>query len=222
MSKGMKIRLGTILGLVLLVAALISMESGGTGAYFNDSHGGEITGSTGSIKVHTSGGSGPEGLNFNFKYLLPGEPQTATVEFKNTGHNKQDVWVVFSEEKALHALNNLGQFGEVTISDPGGTVFHSANLNDNKYPASGNCGPISPAGCWPLGEKYKVASNVSPGAGSWFKFTFGYTTYKGGIGNDQQEEAWNSYPPEAKRLGVPVEGSGLPFEVVAMQTGVEP
>jgi hypothetical protein len=43
-----------------------------------------------------------------------------------------------------------------------------------------------------------VASNVAPGAGSWFKFTFGYTTYNGGIGNSQQEEPWNTYPPEVK------------------------
>jgi hypothetical protein len=202
------------------MGALVVMATGATGAYFSDTKQGEITGSTGSIRVHTSGGSGPNGLVFNFKYLLPGEPQTATIEYKNVGHNNQDVWVVFDNAEALHALNNLGRYGEVTISNPGGVLFHSANLNDNLPPASGTCGPFSPSGCWPLGTKYKVASNVSPGAGSWFRFQFGYTTYNGGIGNSQQEMPFNAYPPEVKPEEVV--GTGLPYEVVATQVGVEP
>jgi hypothetical protein len=205
---------------LVLMGALVVMATGATGAYFSDSKQGEISGSTGSIRVHTSGGSGPNGLLFNFKNLLPGEPQTATVEYKNVGHNNQDVWIVFDNSEALHALNNMGRYGEVTISNPGGVLFHSANLNDNLPPASGTCGPFSPAGCWPLGTQYKVASNLSPGAGSWFKFQFGYTTYHGGIGNSQQEMPFNAYPPEVGPEEVV--GSGLPYEVVATQVGVEP
>jgi hypothetical protein len=205
---------------LLLMGALVVMATGATGAYFSESKQGEISGTTGSIHVHTSGGSGPNGLLFNFKNLLPGEPQSATVEFKNTGHNNQDVWVVFDNAEALHALNNMGHYGEVTIANPGGWVFHSANLNDNLPPASGTCGPFSPSGCWPLGEQYKVASNLAPGAGSWFKFTFGYTTHKGGIGNSQEEMPFNTYPPEVEPSEIV--GSGLPYEVVATQVGVEP
>lgn len=205
---------------LLLMGALVVMATGATGAYFSESKQGEISGTTGSIHVHTSGGSGPNGLLFNFKNLLPGEPQSATVEFKNTGHNNQDVWVVFDNAEALHSLDNLGEFGEVTIANPGGWVFHSANLNDNLPPASGTCGPFSPSGCWPLGEQYKVASNLAPGAGSWFKFTFGYTTHKGGIGNSQEEMPFNTYPPEVEPSEIV--GSGLPYEVVATQVGVEP
>jgi hypothetical protein len=205
---------------VLLVALVISVI-GTTGAYFSDTKQGEIKGNTGSIKIHTSGGTGENGLKFNFKNLLPGEPQSATVEFKNVGHNAQDVWVKFDNAEALHALNNLGKYGEVTLfSGAYGTIFHSANLNDNLPPASGTCGPFSEAGCWPLQEKYKVASNVSPGAGGYFRFTFGYTTYKGGIGNAQQEQPWNVYPPEEPEENW--KGNGLPYQVVATQVGIEP
>ncbi|HEY2480311.1 MAG TPA: hypothetical protein VGI17_16475 [Solirubrobacterales bacterium] len=220
MSRSVKVRIGAIGASLLLTGALVVMATGATGAYFSDSKQGEITGSTGSIRVDTSGGSGANGLTFTAQNLLPGEPQTATVGIKNVGHNPQDVWVVFDNAAALHALNNLGRYGEVTLSNSGGVIFHSANLNDNLPPASGTCGEFNPAGCWPLGTKYKVASNVSPGASSWFKFQFGYTTYKGGIGNSQEEMPFNSYPPEVEPGEV--EGSGLPYEVVATQVGVEP
>lgn len=220
MSRSVKVRIGAIGASLVLMGALVVMATGATGAYFSESKSGEITGTTGSIHVHTSGGSGPNGLLFNFENLLPGEPQSATVEYQNTGHNNQDVWVVFDNSEALHALNNMGRYGEVTIANPGGWLFHSANLNDNLPPASGTCGPFSASGCWPLDEKYKVASNLAPGAGSWFKFTFGYTTYHGGIGNSQEEMPFNTYPPEVKPEEVT--GSGLPYEVVATQVGVEP
>jgi hypothetical protein len=212
---------------LLLMGALVVMATGATGAYFSEAKQGEITGSTGSIRIHTSGGSGANGLKFTFNNLLPGEPQTATAEYKNVGHNPQDVWVVFDNAEALHALNNMGQYGEVTLANPGGVLFHSANLNDNQAPASGHCGSVqystdefSPSGCWPLGTKYKIASNVGPGAGSWFKFTFGYTTHNGGIGNSQEEMPFNAYPPEVKPEDVV--GSGLPYQIVATQVGVEP
>ncbi len=220
MSKSVKVRIGAIGASLMLMGALVIMATGATSAYFSEAKQGEIAGTTGSIHVHTSGGNGPNGLLFNFKNLLPGEPQTATVEYKNTGHNPQDVWVVFNNAEALHSLDNLGHYGEVTIANPGGTLFHSANLNDNLPPASGTCGPFSPAGCWPLGSKYKVASHLNPGAGSWFKFTFGYTTYNGGIGNSQQDMPFNTYPPEVKPEEIV--GSGLPYQVVATQVGIEP
>ena len=61
---------------------------------------------------------------------------------------------------------------------------------------------------------------MAPGAGSWFKFTFGYTTYHNGIGNSQEEMPFNTYPPEVEPSEIV--GSGLPYEVVATQVGVEP
>ncbi|HET7060135.1 MAG TPA: hypothetical protein VFH99_02360 [Candidatus Saccharimonadales bacterium] len=216
MTKTMKARL-SVLGIaaaLMLVCIIVAVSV--TGAYFSETKQGEINGSIGSIHIHTSGGNGANGLKFNFSHLLPGEPQTATVEYQNTGANPQDVWVVFNNAEALHALNNLGTYGEVTLSNSGGTVFHSANLNDNKPPASGTCGPFSESGCWPLQKQYLVSSNVQPGAGSYFKFTFAYASKFSD--SSQEGDAWNLYPPESATP----EGNGLPYQVVATQVGQEP
>jgi hypothetical protein len=216
MRKGTKLRIGALGISMLLLAALVMSAVGVTGAYFSETKQGEIHGTIGSIHIRTSGGSGANGLKFDFNHLLPGEPQTATVEYKNTGANPQDVWVVFNNAEALHALNNLGTFGEVTLANSGGWVFHSANLNDNKPPASGTCGEFSPSGCWPLEKQYKVGSNIQPGAGSYFKFTFAYA---GKFADASQEgDAWNLYPPESATP----EGNGLPYQVVATQVGQKP
>lgn len=218
MSKALAVRLATLSASLLLLTALVMTATGVTGAYFSDTKHGEIKGNIGSIKIHTSGGTGTDGLQFNFENLLPGEPQSATVEYTNTGRNKQDVWVVFNNAEALHSLNNLGTYGEVTLSNPSGTLFHSANLNDNLPPASGTCGTFSEAGCWPLKEKYKVGSSVNPGSGSWFRFTFAYASK---LKNPEAEEQpWNTYPPEVAPSQI--KGNGLPYEVVATQVGVEP
>lgn len=215
MTKGMKARVGLLGVSALLTALLVYVAVSVTGAYFSETKQGEIKGTIGSIHIHTEGGTGENGLKFNFENLLPGEPQSATVEYRNTGANNQDVWVVFNNAEALHALNNLGTYGEVTLSNGGGTIFHSTNLNDNLPPASGTCGPFSEAGCWPLQKKYKVGSNISPGAGGYFRFTFAYASK---LKNPAAEEQpWNTYPPEATPVG-----NGLPYQVVATQVGIEP
>lgn len=217
MTKGIKIRLGALGASLLLLALLVITATGVTGAYFSETKSGSIHGTVGSIHIKTSGGTGSNGLEFNFNNLLPGEPQTATVEYQNTGASKQDVWVVFNNKEALHALNNLGTYGEVTLSNSGGVFFHSANLNDNLPPASGTCGPFSPSGCWPLQEKYQVGSNINPGAGSYFRFTFAYASKLKSQPAEGEEVLWNTYPPEATP-----EGNGLPYQVVATQVGQEP
>ncbi len=218
--------LGSLGCLALLLAALIIINTAGSGASFSETKQGEITGKTGSICVHTSGGSGENGLIFNFSNLLPGVPQTANGAFKNSCNNNEDVWIVFNNAEALHALNNMGHYGEVTVrSNSRGTIFHSANLNDNQAPASGYCGSVqyskeefSPTGCWPLGKQYKLASNVAHGEEGSFEFTFGYTLYKGGI--TTQNAPYNCYPPEVKESEVV--GCGLPYQIVATQVGLEP
>lgn len=218
MSNSVKVRLGALSASLVVVAALVVAATGVTGAYFSETKQGEFKGNTGSIHIHTKGGSGPNGLVFDFKNLLPGEPQSATAEYKNTGKNNQDVWIVFNEPEALHSLNNLGSYGEVTLKNGAGTLFHSNNLNDNLPPASGTCGEFEPSGCWPLKEQYKVGSNIAPGAGGYFRFTFAYS---GKLSSPAAEEQpWNTYPPEVKPEDI--KGNGLPYEVVATQVGQEP
>jgi hypothetical protein len=154
MSKGKAWRLGGFVAALAASAGLIASASGATGAYFNDTKSGTVDGSIGSIKVSTSGGGGNDNLNFTFADLLPGTPQTASVGFTNIGHNAEDVYLVFNNAGALHALNNMGRYGQVMISSTrmagtqDGYLFESSNLNDSldyKLAVDSNCSPLPAA-----------------------------------------------------------------------------
>jgi hypothetical protein len=230
-TKKKATRIAMFIGTIGVSAALVGAGVAATGAYFSDTNSGTITGTLGSIKVTTSGGTGTDSLDFNFANLLPGETQKADGRYTNTGRNAQDVWIVFNNADALHALNNLGSFGEVHIVSNGtDEVFASTNLNDNLAPASGTCGPFSPAPgmCWPLPRQIKLADNVNPGLSGEFSFSFRYPAKMGniptsGIGDGQGSNIagaigpeWNRYP-----LGSPI-SSGLPYQIVATQDGITP
>jgi hypothetical protein len=214
-----KIKKGIIGALVTLFLA--AMATVGTGAYFSDTNNGQIDGTVGSIKVTTSGGSGAENADFAFANLLPGDPQSATVGYQNTGRNAQDVWVVFPNSDALHALNQLGTYGEVHLKSGATSLFDSANLNDDQAPATGSCGGFDPSGCWPLASKYKLASNVAPNATGSMTFTFAYASKLVGGNVDGAAPAWNQYPVPGSTNPGPA-GSGLPYQIVATQVGQTP
>ena len=153
---------------------------------------------------------------------MPGEAQTATVNFTNTGKKAQDVYLTFPNRSALHALNNLGSWGEVTVANGGATLFHSTNLNDGRRASDtgDTCGGFAETGCWPLPTKLKVASNVAPDASGSVTFSFNYAAKKTG----GQELVFNAYPsyPEAFGLDAEQTGDGLPVNVVAVQVGQQP
>jgi hypothetical protein len=215
-------RFGAFLVTVGVSAALVGLAAHATGAYFSDSKAGTITGTLGSIKVTGSGGNGTNNLDFQFTNLLPGVAQTASGGFQNTGRNPEDVYIVFNNVDALHALNNLGRYGEVHVGANGAEIFASQNLNDNTT----SCPPGSTAGgnpaCAALPVQLKLASDVAPGNGGTFSFSFDYSTiHAGGLGNTSNIDgatgpAWNSYP-----LGVNT-SAGLPYQIVATQVGVTP
>ena len=202
---------GVAVALTMALAAL-----GPTGAYFSDTEQGNITGNIGSIEV--------TGTNMELEYenLLPGEPQTVTAAYENTGMNNQDVWVVFNNEDALRAINNLGKYGQFTVASGDTAVFHSTNLQDGAWRATNSCGGVyaqADRGCWPLEEKYKLASNVAPGEGGAVSFTFAYgAKMVGGSG------AWNKFPVqfEGGEENPAAEGYGLPYQIVATQIDKEP
>lgn len=220
MATSRKVKLGFWgTGLVLSLLA-IAWVFNITGAYFSDSHSGKISGTLGSIRIKPSGGAGPEGMNFTFANLMPGEPQTAHLEYQNTGTGNEDVWIVFNNETALSALNNLGTYGEVHLVGNGTEVFGSANLNDNET----TCGPFSPSGCWPLKKQYRVASNVAPGATGSVSFTFGYAGKLKTQPPEGVTAAFNQYPVPGQFKVNPTDGSGdgLPYQIVATQVGQTP
>jgi hypothetical protein len=136
MRLGKKWRIGVFVGALAGTVGLVTAASGATGAYFNDSQNGTVTGTVGSIKVSTAGGSGNNGLDFDFANMLPGDFQTSTVHYTNTGANTEDVYLVFDQAAALHSVNDLGTYGEAKIGSNGATVFSSANLNDGEQAKS--------------------------------------------------------------------------------------
>jgi hypothetical protein len=208
---------GVAVALTMALAAL-----GPTGAYFSDTAQGELTGTDGSIKVETSGGSGADHIGLTYENLLPGETQSVKATFKNTGANAQDVWVVFNDDQARAALNDLGSYGEFHISSyTTANIFDSTNLRDS---AASGCAPTV-NGCWPLGKQYKLQSNLAVNATGNVNFTFGYaaklgnTAYNNGIDaepNTNGGGVWNADP-----LAAPTT-SGLPYQIVATQVGHEP
>ncbi|MEO7006711.1 MAG: hypothetical protein ABI065_06730 [Terrimesophilobacter sp.] len=188
-----------------LLGGTVWIAAGTTGAYFSDTHDGTISGTVGSIQVHTTGigGTGTDGMNLSFEKLLPGTPQTVSVDYSNTGNSPEDVWVVFPNSDALAALNDLGTFGEFGLSSStGGHIFYSHNLRDDR---NHSCGELKASGCWPLTKQYRVASAVQQSASGSVTFTFGI----GADANDQKKFAAGA-------------GLALPYQIVATQVGIKP
>jgi hypothetical protein len=227
MLKSVKSRGLALLATVALLGGTAWVATATTGAYFSDTHTGAISGTIGSIRVTPSGGTGGQSMDLQFSNMLPGVAQTVTVNYTNTGANTQDVWIVFNNATALSALNNLGHYGEASLSANGTALFHSTNLNDRVE----TCGPFSPSGCWPLKSQYKVASNLAPGASGTASFTFNYD----GVKTVTPPTAFNVFPASTQGYTVTHNkddqyvvntadghGSGLPYSIVATQHGVTP
>jgi hypothetical protein len=228
-------------------AAFVGAATGATGAFFSDTKSGKITGRSGSIKITTSGGTGPDSLDLKFDGLLPGEPQSLVLNYQNTGDSPQDVWLTFPNVPALHALNNLGRFGELTIVDTSaGQLFHSTNLNDGRTvapplptsPGLDSCGPLSSTGgaCWPLPTKLLLRTALAKNGSGSVTITFRYqeppdpvthlpVPTENNTFNVLGGTAFNSYPLTSQAFGPDAAGpagEGLPFRVVAMQVGHAP
>ncbi len=217
MRKNLKLKIGALTTTFAMAGALAVVASGTTGAYFSDTQSGIITGTTGSIHVST------EGSTLVFTNLMPGEPQTVTLKYKNTGPVAQDVYLTFPNVPALHAFNNLGHFGEVHIADGGTPLFDSTNLSDDRPDATGTCGPFTSTGCWPLPTKLKVASNLGPTASGSVTFTFNYASGMGNGKNGGIGGVFNHYPsPKAIPTDATESGDGLPVNIVAVQVGQTP
>jgi hypothetical protein len=215
----MKVKIIGLLAAVILVAALVAVASGATGAYFSDTKNGNVDGTIGTVKVDTTD------MNIHFANLMPGEPQTVQVNFANSGSSAQDIWVVFPQADALHAINDLGTYGMVTVANADGDLFYSNNLNDR--PNNGTT---------PLPVKIKLASSLAPGAGNAFKFTFAYASKLGDASTTPGQThpassgggVWNVWPLVDLTYYHNDSGfvvgshAGLPFNIVATQVGQQP
>ena len=88
---------------------------------------------------------------------------------------------------------------------------------------------ITPAGCWPLNDSYKLASSVARNGTGSFSFTFNYASKLSNVANVSGPlAAFNKYPVNlfgGEAFGTDAalpEGSGLPYRIVATQVGQTP
>ena len=124
-----------IIGLALalvLIAGLVAVASGATGAYFGDTKSGEIAGTIGTVKV-SAGANADTGGGLNFFWttccLACSTPRPSTTRTRATsaGHVAG-----IQQQDALSRFNSIGRYGAVRITDSNtGTRFESNNLNDH-------------------------------------------------------------------------------------------
>jgi len=231
-TKSTKVKCAAIVGTIALLGGTAFVAAGSTGAYFSDTHTGAISGTIGSIRVTPSGGttsSDGSQMDLAFNYLLPGDPQTVTLDYQNTGNDPEDVYIVFPNATALSALNSLGNYGTVHVSSAGtgavGDVFDSQNLNDNGTSCPiGSTSVAHPIPCEPLPSQLLIATNVGPGAGGSFSFSFNYASALSTQPPVGTTANWNTYPQGGQTTVVTSDGSGsgLPYQIVATQPGITP
>src|SRR6478736_7613961 len=86
-----KTKVAGFLGTVAITGGLLASAVVGTGAYFSDTKANNhITGTMGSIKVEGYDGTGTNDLDAVFTDMLPGQIQSKTLAYSNTGKNAQD------------------------------------------------------------------------------------------------------------------------------------
>lgn len=220
--------------------ALLLTATGATGAFFSDTQTGVVTGTTGAITISTTN------RTLNFTDMLPGVAQSQKLIYTDNSINAEDVYLVFPNGSALGALNNLGSYGQVSVSSTGGAYFASTNLNDNLTSCL-SFSSTTPGACNPLPAVIKLQGNLAPHASGTMTFSFNYAS---GLGNAAENAPFNAYPvpgevwsdvanlssdcstATAHSYWTKVHGyrvanvtgacTGLPFQIVATQVGATP
>jgi hypothetical protein len=140
MIKGKAARIAGFTVALGATASLVGFAASGTGAYFTDTHTGQINTSTGHVRVTTDPSDGV----LNFTDLLPGNYQTNTINYTAHGTGAEDIWLVFpttsqdgsnpseafTGNPSDTAGGGLGKFGHFALDSTGGAAFTSFNLNN--------------------------------------------------------------------------------------------
>jgi hypothetical protein len=202
-----KSKLARIAGFTLALGAtatLVGFAATGTGAYFTDSHNGEIDASTGSVSVTINPADG----KLSFTNLLPGSYQTDPISYVATGTGSEDIWLVFpttasdgsNPSEAFTgnpddaAGGGLGRYGHFAVTSDGGASFSSYNLNNPGTGSdSGPSCPVDPTTGWGGSDQQAasssdhttpfcgvpnailLASGLTDGQSGTAQLTFGYT-----------------------------------------------
>ena len=218
-SKARRIRFGAIAATLAVAITCGYLAIGNTNADFSDTHSGTITGTVGSIRLQTTGGSGADSMDFQWNNMLPDQWNSATITYENVGANVEDVLAKFdSNPTALSALNDLGHYGAAQVyggADGSTLLFNSTNLSDHS-----SC-PVSPqTDCKPLPGTITLLSGLQPGATASFTVKFMYTSKLTQQAPAGTTVPFNAYPATDGQTTVRSQdgtGSGLPIQLVGMQ-----
>ncbi len=137
MNRKKTVRIAGFVAAVGASAALVAAASSGTGAYFEDSHGGNLQASSGQLKATASD------TYINFAGLNPGQDRTQRVHFgvKSNSTSNADIWLVFNTASEAYGRftgaggtsygdfsgGGMGQYGHFkVVANAGG--FESYNL----------------------------------------------------------------------------------------------
>lgn len=224
MLKAKAVRIAGFVGALGASALLVGFAVNGTGAYFSDSHDGHLVGTSGHLKVDTSG------QNIDFNGLMPGVDQSQNITFTPTaGSANEDIWITFDTTSAAYTAftgartspggGGLGGYGHFkVVGAAAANSFESYNLQvaspgETSCPidANGNGGsPAKATGpnngsdaaneCGVPGA-ILIAHDVAAGVSHSATVTFGLTGKAQG-----QDTTWVS----------------VPFKVVATQVGIRP
>jgi hypothetical protein len=196
----MKVKIIGLVAAVILVAALVAVASGATGAFFSDTENGKITGTIGEIQVTLSGGSSGNGTEaspyiFNWSNMLPGVVYSQTMTVQNTSaQNVEDLWINFQNLTALSTFNSLGTYGSASIQEGPDinhldVIFQSNNLQDNIARGNHIWLPGQTTGAMP--PQIKLDANVGPSQSRVVVFKFAYASK---MTHQEPGGVFNKYP----------------------------
>lgn len=169
--------------------ALIGFAAAGTGAYFTDSHDGQIASSSGHLKMNLPAGTD---TNLNFANLMPGEDQSANIPYTiDVSSGKVDVWMVFDATSTGYGHftgakdvsygpdgytdGGMGRYGHFQVGNNGQVAFRSHNLQLAKAPTPNCADGTTPGADGRGGSDIKSATNAECGVPAAIKLASNLT-----------------------------------------------
>lgn len=237
-NKKKAVRLAGFLGALGVSAVLVTTAVQSTGAYFSDSQGGNIVGTSGSLKLNITHGTT---TTLNYTGVMPGVEnyQTKTIDYQvAVSSGKVDLWLTFDasspEYKAFtsgkgpsYPDGGLGGYGFFKVADSSdGVAFQSGNLafsSDANDPNTNSCTmyPGGRGGSATVVADDGLNNNAVPFCGVPAKILLRSNMATGASGTVSVtfglDGFKNSAPTDQGKQQV-----NLPFQLVATQAGHDP
>ena len=195
------VKVAGFVGALCASAALVATAATGTGAYFTDSHDGNLAGTSGHLQLSTTN------TKINFTGLNPGQDKDQQIPYTPTGNSttNEDVWLVFDTTTAAYGQftgakhvnyggytgGGLGGYGHFKVVSDQGYSFESYNLQVASQPAAAPSTPTATAAARPrrpdrttapqsapecgVPGAIKLGNNLAPGQAAAATVTFGLT-----------------------------------------------